>query len=152
MTMFCMAGDDTFLINDRPIHMEFAEGDTCTIDFPNEIVTVTTGKNKNTIYAKNEAGCNVDCQFNVVKGGNADKFLNSLLVQQERDFAAFALMTGSFTKRLGDGSGNITYDTYTLRGLVFTKYVPTKGSASGDAEQAKSVYTLKGALAIRGIA
>ena len=152
MTMFCMAGDDTFLINDRPIHMEFAEGDTCTIDFPNELVTLTTGKNKNTIYAKNEAGSNVDCVFTVIKGGSVDKFLNGLLVQQERDFAAFELMTGSFTKRLGDGQGNITYDTYTLRGLVFTKNVATKGSSSGDAEQAKSVYTLKGALAVRGIA
>ena len=147
-----MVGDDTFVINGRPVHPEFAEGDTVTIEFPNDLCTVTTGKDGNTIYAKNEAGSNFDCTFTVMRGGSVDKFLNGLLAQQNDDFVAFATMEGAFTKRLGDGTGKVHYDTYVLRGMVFTKNVATKGNVSGDAEQGKTVYTLKGALAIRGIA
>lgn len=152
MTLFNLVGDDTFIINDRPIQFEFADGDTCTIDFPTEKCTMTTGKDGNTIYALNAAGTNFDCVFTVMRGGNADKFLNGLQSQQDRDFVAFPLMNGSFTKRVGDGEGNVHYDTYTLRGMVFTKNVPVKGNVSGDAEQGKSTYTLKGATTVRGIA
>lgn len=61
-------------------------------------------------------------------------------------------MEGAFTKRLGDGAGKVHYDTYVLRGMAFTKNTATKGNVSGDAEQGKATYTIKGALAIRGIA
>lgn len=151
MTMFTMTGDDTFILNNKLIHPHFADGDTVTIDFPNELCSMTTGKDKNTIYAVNEAGANVDISFSVMRGGEIDKHLNSLLSNQQRDFIAFPLMTGAFTKRLGDGYGNISYDTYILRGMVFDKYVGAKGNVSSDTEQGKSTYSIKGALAVRGI-
>ncbi len=151
MALMSLVGDDTLLINDRPVHLEFLEGDTATIDFPNELVSLSTGKNKNTIYAKNESGSNFDLTFNVMRGGAVDKFLNGLQIQQNEDWAAFNLMTGAFTKRLGNGQGRVTYDTYMLQGMVFVKPVPTKGNVSGDGEQGKAQYTLRGALAVRAL-
>lgn len=146
-----LTGDDTLVINNRPIHIEFAEGDTATIDFPNELVSMSTGKNKNTIYAKNEAGNNFDLVFSVMRNGSVDRFLNGLQAQQDDDWAGFVLMDGAFTKRLGDGQGNVSYDTYILEGMVFVKKVPTKGNVNGDTEQGKVQYALRGALATRAI-
>lgn len=149
--IFNLVGDDTFLINDIPLIIDTANGDVVTISFPNELVTVTTGKNKNTIYAKNESGSQVDIECKVMRGGAADKFLNGLLANQENDFVAFTLMNGAFVKRLGNGQGKVTYDTYTLRGLVFTKKPDVKANTDGDGDQATIPYNLKGALATRGI-
>lgn len=151
MTLFSLVGDDTLVLNNRPIHLEFSEGDTATIDFPNELVNIATGKNKNTIYAKNESGNNFDLTFSVMRGGSVDRFLNGLKVQQDDDWAAFTLLDGAFTKRLGDGKGNVVYDTYLLEGMAFVKPVPVKGNASGDTEQGKATYILRGALAVRAL-
>lgn len=151
MTIFNLTGDDTLVINSKVISNEFAEGDNCTIDFPDELVTLATGKNQNTIYALNESGNNFDLNFSVLRGGDVDKYLNGLLVKQKQDFVGFSLLTGSFTKRLGDGYGKVTFDTYTLRGMAFTKHPGTKGNVNGDTEQGKVEYSLKGALAVRGI-
>lgn len=151
MTSFCMTGDDTFIINATPIHPQFADGDTVTIDFPNELCTLTTGKDSNTIYAINEQGANFDVVFSVMRGGSVDKHLNGLKTNQTKDFVSFPLMTGAFTKRLGDGYGKVSYDTYVLRGMVFVNHSPAKGNVSGDGEQGKVEYRLKGALAVRGI-
>ena len=147
-----MTGDDSLIINDRPIHPDFAGGDTVTLDFPNDLLGIETGKNKNTIYAKNETGANFTCTFNVMRGGAVDKFLNGLKAQQDNDFVGFTLMNGAFTKRLGNGLGKSTYDTYVLRGMAFQKNVPVKGNTSGDVEQGKAQYVLIGAYSVRGIA
>lgn len=127
MGLNVLTGDDTLIINERPLHLEFAEGDTATLDFPNDLVSISTGKNKNTIYAKNEAGSNFTLTINIMRGGLVDKFLNGLQVQQNDDFVGFELMTGAFTKVLGDGNGRRTYDTYLLKGMVFQKKCTYKG-------------------------
>lgn len=149
--IFNLVGDDTFLINDRPLITDTAHGEVVTISFPNELVTVTTGKNKNTIYAKNESGSQVDVECKLMRGGAADKFLNGLLANQENDFVAFNLMNGAFVKRLGNGNGKVIHDTYTMVGLVFTNKPNVTANTDGDGDQATITYTLKGALATRGI-
>lgn len=151
MAIQTLTGEDVFLINDYPLMADTANGDIVTIDFPNDLATMTTGKNKNTIYAKNEAGSNIDITCKLMRGGKADKFLNGLQAQQERDFVGFTLMNGAFVKRLGDGAGNITYDTYNIQGMIFTKAVPGKASPDGDGDQATATYTMKAAVATRGI-
>ncbi len=149
--LLTLTGEDTFLINDYPLMADTANGDIVTIDFPNDLATMTTGKNKNTIYAKNEAGSNVDITCKLMRGSSADKFMNGLMAQQERDFVGFILPNGTFVKRLGDGQGNITYDTYNIQGMIFTKGIPSKASPDGDGEQGTVTYTLKAALATRGL-
>lgn len=151
MGLTTLTGDDVFIINDKPLILDTANGDIVTIDFPNELVTLTTGKNNNTIYAKNEAGSQVDITCRVMRGSSSDKDLNGLLSGQERDFVGFKLMNGAFVKRLGDGAGKVTYDTYTISGMAFTKKVGAKANTDGDSEQALVTYTMKASLATRGI-
>lgn len=59
--------------------------------------------------------------FSIGIGGKVDKFLNGLRSQQESDFVRFTLMNGAFTKVLGDGEGNVTYNQYILLGMMFKK-------------------------------
>lgn len=151
MSIMTLVGDDSFLINDYPIQTEFTEGDTCVIDFPNDLFSMSTGKNKNTIYAKNEAGSNFSCTFSVAMGGFVDKFLNGLRVQQEKDFIRFNLMNGVFTKAVGNGEGKVSYNQYVLKGMMFKKFPGAKGNTSGDTEQGKVTYVIDGALATRGL-
>ena len=151
MALTTLTGDDVFIINDKPLILDTANGDIVTIDYPNDLVTLTTGKNQNTIYAKNEAGSQVDIICKVMRGSGADKFLNGLTSQQERDFVGFTLMNGAFVKRLGDGAGKVSYDTYSLTGMVFTKKSGAKANTDGDGDQATVTYTMKAALATRGI-
>lgn len=151
MALTTLTGEDVFIINDKPLILDTANGDIVTVDFPNDLVTLTTGKNTNTIYAKNESGSQVDVVCKVMRGSGTDKDLNGLLSQQERDFVGFTLMNGAFVKRLGDGAGNVTYDTYSLTGMVFTKKSGAKANTDGDSDQATVTYTMKAALATRGI-
>mgnify|MGYP000862407163 CR=1 FL=1 len=151
MALTTLTGEDVFIINDKPLMLDTANGDIVTIDYPNDLVTMTTGKNTNTIYAKNEAGSQVDVVCKVMRGSQTDKDLNGLMSQQERDFVGFTLMNGAFVKRLGNGEGKVTYDTYSLTGMVFTKKSGAKANTDGDGDQATVTYTMKAALATRGI-
>ncbi len=69
--------------------------------------------------------------------------MNGLLAQQQNNFAGWPLAIGEFVKKLGDGLGNITSDTYVLSGGVFTKQVEAKMNVEGDTEQSVSIYTMK---------
>ena len=51
-------------------------------------------------------------------------------------------LEGELVKRVGDGQGNITTDTYLVTGGVFTKNVEVKSNAEGDTEQSVAVYTI----------
>jgi hypothetical protein len=137
-----LTGQDTLKINDT-IMDELANGENVALTFPNELFTVEKGKNGVALYAKNEQGSisEMTCRFK--RGGANDKFMNNILNAALNDFASFVLITGEFIKRLGDGNGNITNDTYFLKGGMISKYPETKANADGDVEQAVSVYTIK---------
>ena len=151
MTSFSLTGGDTITINLRPLK-DLADDDICTVSFPNEICTVATGKNRNTVYALNETGNNAEMTLRVLMNSSDDKFLNVLLAAQQADLPSFTLLTGSFTKRVGDGNGKVSYNTYPLQGGVFTKLPDVKDNVNGDKEQAIITYNLKFALAPRVLA
>ena len=115
MASFAITGRDTLTINDRVL-TDLADGDVSVLTFPNDITSVRTGKNGNTLFNMNQTGNNCDLVLRVVRGSDDDKFFNSLLVKMKSDLPAFELMDGSFIKKVGDGSGNITNDTYALAG------------------------------------
>ena len=151
MTSFALTGGDTITINLKPLK-DLADDDITTISFPNEIVSVNTGKNRNTVYALNETGNNAEVTLRIIMNSDDDKFLNGLLMKQQRDLPSFELLTGTFTKRVGDGFGNISYNSYPLQGGVFTKLPDVKDNVNGDKEQAIITYNLKFALAPRVVA
>ena len=149
MTQFVLTGDDSLIIDNIPVNLDFPNGDTAVIDFQNNLAGMATGKDLNTIFAKDESGNNFRLTLKVLRNSRSDKHLNGKMQTQTEDFPAFVLLAGSFSKRLGDGKGNVSYDGYTLNGMVFEKKVPTKANLNGDTEQGTSAYTLIGAAGNR---
>lgn len=142
MGTVALTGSDTISINNR-IFADLADGNCVELTFPNDIASVKTGKNGNSLYGLNESGRQSEVKIRVIRGSADDKFLNSLLAQQQANFAGFPLMLGEFIKKLGDGLGNITNDTYIMSGGVFSKQVEAKMNVEGESEQSVSIYTLK---------
>ena len=150
MSTVALSGNDTVILNTR-IFNDLADQDAAMLDFPNDIAAMKTGKNGNTIYSLNKTGDQCHVTIRVIRGSADDKFLNNLLTQQQANFAGFVLLSGRFVKKLGDGQGNITNDTYIMSGGIFGKNVAAKSNVEGDTEQSISVYNLKFAAAPRSL-
>ena len=151
MAIYSLTGNDTLTINGRVLK-EFADGSTINIEFGNARVGHTTGKNGNTIFSTDKQGENATVTLRLIAGGRDDMFLNGLSVQQERDLPTFALLTGTFAKRIGDGNGNVKFLNYALLGGVFEQNVNTQENLQGETEQGIAIYTLWFAQAERAIA
>lgn len=136
-----LTGQDTAQI-DGTILSTLADETPFDVTFPNELGTVKVGKNGNTIFAKNEMGRSCDITLRVLLGGTDDKYLNSRLQQWINDPSTFTLLTAMFIKRVGDGEGNIESKVYQCSNGTFKRQVPSKTSASGDADQSVAVYEL----------
>jgi len=137
-----LTGQDTIIINNRVIS-DLADADCGTLNFPNELASLKTGKNGNAIYALNNTGKECDVVLRVVRGSEDDKFLNGLLAVQNANFSAFILMSGEFIKKVGDGQGNVNNDTYIMNGGIFSKQVGAKSNVEGDSEQSVAIYEMK---------
>jgi hypothetical protein len=142
MPTIALSGSDTIQINNHTF-ADLADGNCVELTYPNDIAMVKTGKNGNSIYGLNESGKQCEVKMRVVRASTDDKFLNGLLAQQQNNFAAFPLMIGQMIKKIGDGQGNITSDTYVMSGGVFSKQVEGKTNVEGDSEQSVAIYTLK---------
>ena len=142
MTTAALSGNDTININGR-IFNDFADGDIASLSYPNELIAMKVGKNGNTLYSFNETGKECDLTLRVIRGSADDKFLNNVFTTMKQDFSAFTLLTGELIKRIGDGSGNITRDIYSLTGGVITKPPEAKSNVEGDTEQSIVLYTFK---------
>lgn len=151
MSTIALSGSDTFKINGRTI-VDLADADVVKLTFPNEVATLKTGKNGNTLYGLNESGRQAEVEVSVIRGSADDKFLNNLLANERNNFAGFVLMTGEFVKKIGDGTGNITSDTYVCSGGIFNKNVEATSNVEGNTDQSKSTFHMKFSQAIRIIA
>lgn len=137
-----LTGSDTININNR-VFTDLADGNCIELTFPNDIASVKTGKNGNSIYGLNESGKQCEVKVRLLRGSADDKFLNNLLAQQNANFAGTVLLIGQFIKKIGDGLGNITSDTYIMSGGVFTKQVEAKTNVEGETEQSVGIYTIR---------
>lgn len=151
MAVYSLTGSDTFILQDR-VFNDFADGSTITITFPNEKTGHTTGKNGNTVFATDKQGLNAECELRLIAGSKDDIWLNGKNIDQERDLPAFSLLNGSFTKRVGDGSGNVRFINYVLLGGVIRQNIDTNENLQGETDQGIAVYRLFFAQAERGIA
>ena len=150
MATYALTGNDDLILNDVSID-EFTDNSTITITFPNEKVGISTGKNDNTVFATNTQGKNVQVELRILAGGKADAFLNGLSIQQDRDLPSFTLMNGSFSKRVGDGKGNVRRINYTLLGGTFRQNVDAQENLTGDTEQGTALYRMTFAQGARAI-
>ena len=145
-----LTGRDTVVIN-GVIFNDLADGDCAVLEFPNDLTAQKTGKNGNTIYAFNATGRQCTLTLRLVRGSSNDKYMNQLLQTYKNNPPGFTLLTGSLTKQVGDGSGNVTHDTYTLSTGTFKKETAVKENADGDTEQAVAIHTLIFANAPRAL-
>lgn len=150
MATYNLVSDGTLTLYDR-VFTDFADDDISAITFPNDLVTIKTGKNGNTIYSKNEAGRNASAVIRLIRGSSDDQFMQTKLTLQKKDFVSTELANGEFAMRLGDGAGNVARDVYTLLGGVVTRTPDGKENVSGDTVQGVSIYTIMFADAERSI-
>jgi hypothetical protein len=149
MAIYALTGDDQIIINQVPLN-DFPDGDIGTLSIQNTIAEMTTGKDANTIFALNEAGKNAVLTVRVLMGSSDDKRLNGLIPQTSR-FASYSLVEGSIIKQIGDGAGNISYNTYMLSGGMVNKLPDVRINVNGDGQQAVVEYQIIFALASRAI-
>lgn len=142
MNTVTLSGNDSTIIDNIPL-TDLADGDCTSLTFPNDIASLKTGKNGNSVYSLNESGNQAEMKVRVLRGSADDKRLNAKMVQQQANFAGTVLMQGEFVKKLGDGLGNVTSDTYITSGGIFTKRVEAKTNTDGDTEQSVAIYTIK---------
>lgn len=150
MATVSMTGSDTIALNTRVL-VDLADGNCVELTYPNDIAAVKTGKNGNALYSLNESGKQCEVKIRVIRGTADDKYLNNLIVQQQANFAGTVLNSGQFIKKIGDGKGNITSDTYILSGGVMSKLVEGKTNVEGETEQSIAIYTLKFSNAPRAL-
>jgi hypothetical protein len=150
MALAALSGNDTVVLNNRSFS-DFADGNIVELTFPTDIAQVKTGKNGNSIYSLNTTGQQCEVKMRLIRGSADDIFLNNLLIQQQLNFAGTVLMQGQFIKKIGDGAGNVTSDTYILSGGIFDKQVEAMSNVEGEAGQSVSVYSMKFSNAPRAI-
>ena len=136
-----LTGKDTVIVDSRIISDQ-ADGDCGSLEFPNDIVAVKTGKNHNRIFAYNATGETCTLTLRLIRGSADDKYLNSRFYEYKNDPPAFVLMDAQITKRAGDGKGNVTADTYTLGGGIITKLPTVKENVEGETEQAVAIWPI----------
>ena len=149
MSIFSLTGDDSIIINDIPLN-DFADGDIGSLSLPNNIFDMQTGKNGNTIFALDESGNNATLTVRVLMSSNDDKRLNGM-IPKSKGFAQSVLATGSVVKQVGDGQGNVSYNTYLLAGGMVQKKPDVKSNVNGDAQKAVVEYIIDFAEANRAI-
>lgn len=142
MPAFSLTGADTCILFGINL-TDVADGDWFTMSYENALAEVKTGKNGNSLFASNAMGAQGVATLRLIRGSNDDQQMDSLLQQQLQDFASFVTLDGQFTKRIGDGSGDVSPDQYAATGGVFTHNVDAKSNAEGDTEQSVSVYRFK---------
>ena len=142
MGFTALSGQDTIILNNY-VFTGLGDGNYVELTFPNEIANVKTGKNGNSIFGFNESGKQCEVKMRVLRGSADDKFLNNLLAQQQANFAGTVLLQGQFIKKIGDGQGNVTSDTYIVSNGVFTKVPEAKSNAEGETEQSLVIWMMK---------
>lgn len=148
MPVYALTGNDTIQIGGRVLK-NFGDGDVAKLSFPNDLVAVKTGKNGNSIFNLMGSGQQSEVEIRVLRGSSDDAFLNQQLNTMRADLPSFSLLPGYFVKRIGDGKGNVTFDTYLLSGGVFTKIPEASENTEGATDPALAIYRLKFANAKR---
>lgn len=150
MGTFSLLGSDTIKIGERVL-ADFGSGEVAKISYATELATVKTGKNGNTIFVQNASGFQASLEVKVIRGSADDKALQSLLTSYRSNPTGYVLQNAELSKKIGDGSGVVSADTYVLTGGIPTKQVEAVVNVEGDTEQAISVYTWVFAVSDRAI-
>lgn len=146
---YALTGHDVIILNDIPLK-DFADGDIGTLEVNNDLFAMQTGKNGNTIFAYDEAGRNATLTLRILMSSNDDKRLNGMVPKHE-GFESTILINGSVVKMVGDGAGNVSYNTYLLKGGMIQRKPNMTSNVNGETQQAVVEYVIQFADAERSI-
>lgn len=149
MATYTLTGNDVVIVNNVPVS-DFADNTIGTLEVPNNLFEMSTGKNGNTIFALDEKGNNATLTLRILMSSGDDKRLNSLIPTSD-NFASTFLIQGSVVKQVGDGYGSISFNTYILTGGMIQKKPSVSIDVAGDTNQAVVEYVIAFANAERAI-
>jgi hypothetical protein len=141
MPVVALTGQDTLIINGTII-TSLADANAVDITPAADIVTVKRGKDSNVLYATNEEGYRALMTVRLAFGSVDDNTFISLLAQQKAGLSSFALMTGAFYKRVGDGNQNMTATIYQLSGGVIKAMPEALTTAEGNVDQSVHIWNI----------
>lgn len=138
-----LTGKDTIIV-DTVMLTDFADGDTASLEMPNNLAEYKAGKNGNVIIAYNAQGEVGTFTLRLLAGSKNDKYMSARQQEYINDSASFVPLAMEFIKRVGDGEGNVTNIVYQLAGGVIQKIPAGKENVEGDTVQAVSIYPIIG--------
>ncbi len=141
MPAVALAGSDVIIIADNVLS-DLADGTCVKIEPQGDIGIAKCSKDGNMIYGLNYSGLICHVTVRLVRGSYDDQILNGLLQQFINSPGTFTLMTGSFVKRVGDGSGNVVSEVYQLAGGIFKTLPGAQMDTSGSTEQSVTTYVM----------
>jgi hypothetical protein len=150
MPIAASVGKDVFSLNGRILN-NWGDGDVVKLDIPEDLSTMSTGKQGNTIYGYNYKGKNIKIEIRLILGSADDQFIQGLLSTYNSNPAAFPLMNFEFDKNVGDGTGAINQVIYQGIGGVFSKQPSAMENAAGETNQAIVTWMLQFADVNRSI-
>jgi len=145
--IFTITSNDTLIINGQ-LFTTLSDKSTVHLDFPNDVVNVTVGKNGNAIFASNAKGSIGDMELRPLMANADHSFLNNQLSQYLANPPSYVVMNGAFTKVLGDGQGNVRRFSYNLNGGVVLKNIMSEENVEGETDQAIAIFKIRWAQCI----
>ena len=129
--------------NGKWILTDLADGVVAELNAPNELSTMTTGYNGNSLGSHNEPGRQRELTLRLVKGSSDDKRLNANYNLWKDRSDSFLPLKGFFTKLIKNEAGSNTLDTVECYFGLPTGQ-PTQSSVmDGNTEQVVSIYTIR---------
>ena len=122
---------------------DFADDTVAELSAPNELSTMTTGYNGNSLGAHNEPGRQRDLTIRIVKGSEDDKRINSNYNLWKNRDRRFRPLTMTFTKNVAHEDGSVTNDKVSCYFGLPTGQPTQMSDMAGNTEQVVSIYTIR---------
>lgn len=135
--LVCEDYEGSFILSD------FADGTVAELAAPNELSTITTGYNGNSLGSHNEPGRQRELTLRLVKGSNDDKRLNKAYNMWKNRDMRFRPLKMSFTKNVAHSNGSITVDTVECFFGLPTGQPGQMQDTAGNTEQVISIYSIR---------
>ena len=135
--LVCEDYEGSFILSD------FADGTVAELAAPNELSTITTGYNGNSLGSHNEPGRQRELTLRLVKGSSDDKRINKNYNMWKNRDLRFKPLKMTFTKNVAHGDGSVTKDTVECFFGLPTGQPGQMQDTAGNTEQVISIYSIR---------
>lgn len=138
-----LIGKDNFTLDNISAANSLANGDVITIapDGALNNKMITYGGQQ--VIAEDRNGLAHTLTIRPLVGSELDRHLLAKYAEYKEDSPSYSAMTGTATRRLGDGAGNVMNDDFVLTEMVFANS-PSNATINteGSVDQAVREYTI----------